>query len=181
MLVVLLGGARARKSSLACGLASDRGKPVTFIATAEVRDKEFARQIGQHRYERLDEWNTVEAPTEVTAARSEVAEEETAILECGTLRVANLLEQGLCEDEVVVFASALARRTPMRPRLVVTVSNGKGSGIVAGRVLARHVRDVLGRVHAAVSLRADHAFLVVAGRALPLVHPSLIRTEASSW
>lgn len=181
MLVVLLGGARSGKSALACALARDRGEPVTFIATAEARDDEFARRIERHRHERPREWSTVEAPTEVNAVLSGVAETETAILDCLTLWVANLLELGVSEDEVVAIASALARRASKRPGLVVAVSNEVGSGIVPEHGLARHFRDVLGRVNAAVSLEADHAFLVAAGRALSLVHPSVICAEAGSW
>ena len=45
-LVVLLGGARSGKSSLAVRLATERAAAVTLIATAEPRDEEMAARIG---------------------------------------------------------------------------------------------------------------------------------------
>lgn len=180
MLILLLGGARSGKSSLACALAGDSREPVTFIATAEARDDEFARRIERHRRERPTEWAAIEAPIGVTAALSNVASKETAIVDCLTLWVANLLEQGRDEEDIVALASAFARQASTRPGLVVAVSNEVGSGIVPTHAGARHFRDVLGRVNAAVSLHADQAFLVVAGRALALAHPSLIRARQES-
>ena len=57
-----------------------------------------------------------------------------------------------------------------RPGRTVVVSNEVGSGIVpTDNFLSRRYRDILGRVNIAFADRAEHAFLVVAGRLLPLL------------
>ena len=57
-----------------------------------------------------------------------------------------------------------------RPGKVIVVSNEVGSGIVpADDFLSRRYRDLLGRVNMVFAERAEDAFLVVAGRVLPLL------------
>ena len=63
---------------------------------------------------------------------------------------------------------AVADRAASREGTTITVSNEVGSGIVPDNPLSRRYRDVLGRVNIAFSGYAADAFLVVAGRALPL-------------
>jgi len=50
----------------------------------------------------------------------------------------------------------------------VVVTNEVGLGIVPMHELARRYRDTLGRVNAVFVTEAERAFLVVAGKALPL-------------
>jgi adenosyl cobinamide kinase/adenosyl cobinamide phosphate guanylyltransferase len=52
---------------------------------------------------------------------------------------------------------------------VVVVSNEVGYGIVPGDALSRRYRDLLGRVNSVFADRAGDAFLVVAGRVIPLL------------
>jgi adenosyl cobinamide kinase/adenosyl cobinamide phosphate guanylyltransferase len=54
----------------------------------------------------------------------------------------------------------------------VTVTNEVGLGIVPTNELARRYRDVLGRVNVAFAEAAAAAYLVVAGKALPLEEPT---------
>ena len=53
----------------------------------------------------------------------------------------------------------------------LVVSNEVGAGVVPDNELARTFRDVLGRVNAAMSLRATRAWFVAAGRVVPLLDP----------
>jgi adenosylcobinamide-phosphate synthase len=64
MLRVLLGGAWSGKSSLATHIARRSGRPVTFIATGERLDAEFAERIDRHRAERPGTWQTIEVRKE---------------------------------------------------------------------------------------------------------------------
>jgi adenosyl cobinamide kinase/adenosyl cobinamide phosphate guanylyltransferase len=161
-LVVFLGGARSGKSRLAVERASAAGLPVTFIATGEAGDDEMRDRIEQHRQERPPGWRTVEEPLEVGRALASVAPDETAILDCLSLWVANAMAARREPDDDALQAAV------SRQGLTIVASNEVGMGIVPVNALAREYRDVLGRVNAAWVGAADEAYLVVAGRTVKL-------------
>jgi adenosyl cobinamide kinase/adenosyl cobinamide phosphate guanylyltransferase len=165
-LTVLLGGARSGKSRLAVRLAQSSGQPVTFIATAEPRDAEMAERIARHRAERPDGWSTREEPRELEGALGPVSAGTTVIVDCLTLWVSNLLEDGLSDREVLDRARAAARLARDRAGTVIAVSNEVGSGVVPMTPLGRRFQDLLGEVNAAWVDEADRAGLMVAGRVL---------------
>ena len=164
-LVFLLGGARSGKSSLALRLAQDAAGPVTFLATGEALDDEMTKRIDRHRDERPAEWTTIEEPVELVGAIERVPADETLVVDCLSLWVANVFERREDVEDVARAAAALAAR---RPGLTVAVSNEVGLGVVPATESGRRYRDVLGRVNALWVDASERAFLVVAGRALPL-------------
>jgi adenosylcobinamide kinase / adenosylcobinamide-phosphate guanylyltransferase len=167
-LVLLIGGARSGKSSLALELAGRAGGPVTVVVTGEARDDEMAERIRHHRAERPSEWPVVEEPCDLGMALSRAAGEAAVIVDCLSLWVANLLERGDSDDEVEAAARAVAAEAAGRPGLTVAVTNEVGLGIVPATPLGRRYRDVLGRVNADWSDAADQVLFLVAGRALRL-------------
>jgi adenosyl cobinamide kinase/adenosyl cobinamide phosphate guanylyltransferase len=160
-LVVFLGGARSGKSRLALERAV---APVVFIATGEALDEEMADRIERHRGERPAEWQTVEEPVELERALADVPAGATAIVDCLSLWVANVLEAQPVEE----LAVRAARTAAEREGLTIAVTNEVGLGIVPDNALARTYRDALGRVNAIWAEAADEAYFVVAGRALRL-------------
>jgi adenosylcobinamide kinase/adenosylcobinamide-phosphate guanylyltransferase len=164
-LVVLVGGARSGKSSLALSLARDAGGRVTFVATGGPGDDEMHARIERHRRERPPGWDTVEAPEEIAPA---LAAEGTVVLDCLTLWVANLQGRELGRDEIVRRAVVAAEAAATRPGLTVAVTNEVGLGIVPATPLGREYRDLLGDVNQIWVDAADEAWLVVAGRRLRL-------------
>jgi adenosyl cobinamide kinase/adenosyl cobinamide phosphate guanylyltransferase len=167
-LVVLLGGARSGKSTLALELAAASGGRVAFVATGEALDDEMAARIAAHRAERPAEWLTVEEPLELDRALDAVDADATCIVDCLTLWVSNRLLQGDDAATIVDEARASAARAAGRPGLTVAVSNEVGLGIVPETPLGRSYRDVLGVVNRAWVDAAEWAGLVVAGRILRL-------------
>jgi adenosylcobinamide kinase / adenosylcobinamide-phosphate guanylyltransferase len=167
-LVTLLGGARSGKSRLAIELVSATGGPVTFIATGEARDEEMTERIESHRRSRPVGWTTIEEPHELERAVASLPRDHAAIVDCLSLWVANVLERGTPEDDIVACAAAAARAASSHGSLVVGVSNEVGLGIVPMSPLGRAYRDLLGTVNRVwVEASAEAAF-VVAGRLLPL-------------
>jgi adenosylcobinamide kinase / adenosylcobinamide-phosphate guanylyltransferase len=160
-LTVLLGGARSGKSALAVQLASAAGRPVTFVATGEARDAEMAARIDAHRRERPPEWTTVEEPIDLGGVLARAPADDTVVVDCLSLWVANLLERGIDADDAVAVAGARAAPT-------IVVTNEVGLGIVPETELGRTYRDALGRVNAAWVEVAGRALFVVAGRVLEL-------------
>ena len=173
MLVVLTGGARSGKSVAATSAAAHSTNPVVFIATAEPGDDEMAGRIERHRAERPPGWTTVEAPRDLLSAVKSVEPTATVIIDCLALWVTNLMLQDPAptNGEVVDQAELLAARLQARPGTALVVTNEVGSGIVPATPLARDFRDLLGVVNQTMVRAADAAYLVVAGRLLPLVEP----------
>jgi adenosyl cobinamide kinase/adenosyl cobinamide phosphate guanylyltransferase len=167
-LTVLLGGARSGKSALAVRRARAAGAAVVFIATAEALDDEMAARIERHRAEREMSWSTLEAPVDLAGALRKAPAEACAIVDCLSLWVANLIQLGHDEDELVELARAAAGFAAARPGPTIAVSNEVGMGVVPEYALGRRYRDALGRVNAIWAEQADEAFLVVAGRGLAL-------------
>ena len=170
-LTLLLGGARSGKSALAVRLAGRWDGPVTVVATGEARDGEMAERIRRHRAGRPAGWRTVEEPLDLEAAIARAPEEALVLLDCLTLWVSNLMEQGLTDEQVGRRARSAAAAAAARAAPTVVVSNEVGAGIVPADALSRRYRDLLGQVNAAWAAAADQALLLVAGRAVPLLDP----------
>jgi adenosyl cobinamide kinase/adenosyl cobinamide phosphate guanylyltransferase len=166
--VLLLGGARSGKSRLALSLAEGAEAPVTFVATAEALDDEMRERIERHREERPAGWRTDEEPLELAAALGRVPPARTAVVDCLSLWVSNLLGRGDDADAVRAAALRAAAAAAGRTALTVAVSNEVGLGIVPATPLGRAYRDLLGEVNRIWADAADETYLVVAGRRLRL-------------
>lgn len=170
-LTVLIGGARAGKSSLASRLASHTGLPVTLVATAQALDEEMKRRIARHREERPSEWETVEEPLDLGEALAAIDPARTVVVDCLTLWVSNLVLGDYADDEIEKRAAAVAQTAADREAPAFVVTNEVGSGVHPSTDLGRRFRDVLGRVNVIWSEVATDAYLVVAGRSIPLNPP----------
>ena len=149
------------------------GAPVVFVATAEAGDDDMAGRIERHREERPAGWTTVEASRDLEAAVASVDREATLIIDCLGLWVTNrMLRDPPSAVELVEEAAGLARELASRPGQALVVTNEVGSGVVPATPLGRDFRDVLGLVNQAMVRAADDAYLVVAGRLLPLLDPA---------
>jgi adenosyl cobinamide kinase/adenosyl cobinamide phosphate guanylyltransferase len=162
---MLLGGARSGKSTLAVQLA---GESATFVATGTDGDEEMAERIRRHRAERPAGWTTIEEPLALGAALGSVAREETAVVDCLSLWVSNLVEADWGDTAIEQEAAAVAQQAAARLGLTVVVSNEVGLGIVPATPLGRRYRDLLGVVNRTFAAEADRALLVVAGRGIEL-------------
>lgn len=170
-LTLLLGGARSGKSALAVQLAGRWDGSVTVVVTGEARDAEMAERIRRHRAERPGEWRTVESPRDLESALAGAPAGAFVLLDCLTLWVSNLMEEGLGDEQVVARARSAAAVAAARSAPTVAVSNEVGAGIVPADALSRRYRDLLGQVNAVWASAATHVLLLVAGRAVPLADP----------
>ncbi len=166
--VMFTGGARSGKSSLALRCAAACAVPVVFVATGEAFDDEMRHRISLHKAERPSEWVTVEEPRELLSAVEAVPAESCVVIDCLSLWVSNLMLSDVESTVIEARALAVVGVLAARPGPGVVVTNEVGSGIVPDNALARGYRDVLGRVNAIFSLRADNAYLAVMGRVIHL-------------
>jgi adenosyl cobinamide kinase/adenosyl cobinamide phosphate guanylyltransferase len=168
-LTFLIGGARSGKSALAVRMAAAGPPPTTVVATAEALDDEMAERIASHRSERPSSWATVEEPLDLEAALGATTDGGTMVIDCLTLWVANLIGAGRTDAQVIGTTGKVAAGADKRRGRVIVVSNEVGSGIVPGDEASRRYRDLMGRVNTEFAARATEAFLVVAGRVIPLM------------
>ena len=169
--ILVLGGARAGKSSYALQLAAERervsGSKVCFIATAQALDEDMATRIERHRAERPSQWLTIEEPYEIDEALRRT-DARIVIVDCLTLLVSNwLLRDELeCEPKLNQLISSSINIAKARDQTIICVSNEVGLGLVPDTPMGRRYRDLLGRVNQQLAQAADEVYLLVAG--LPL-------------
>ena len=172
MLTVLLGGARSGKSRLAIELAVEAGELVTYLATAPdiPGDHELALRVARHRAERPPTWSTIEEQLDLAGALARV-ETPIVVVDCLTVWLGNMMFHEHHEAAIVEASDAAINAIGERRLEAVVVSNEVGLGVIPANELAREYRDLLGRVNQRWVAAADHALLMVAGRALELANP----------
>jgi adenosylcobinamide kinase / adenosylcobinamide-phosphate guanylyltransferase len=167
--VLVLGGARSGKSTVACRIAQQSGADVTFIATARPLDDEMRARIAAHLDDRPASWVTVEVPLELSESVAGVDSTHAIIVDCVTVWISNLIvERGLSHDEVLDRVDDLIQACLRRDAPTVVVSNEVGMGVVPDTELGRSFRDLQGFVNSRLAASAERAGLVVAGRILDL-------------
>lgn len=167
-LILVLGGARAGKSTFALHLAKqhagDEGS-VCFIATAQAFDDEMAARIARHREERPTHWTTIEEPFQIDEAVITALNSSVVLIDCVTLFVSNWLLRSE-ERKLQEVAESFLSNIRSHAQTVICVSNEVGLGLVPETPLGRTFRDALGRVNQEFAEAADEVYLLVAG--LPL-------------
>jgi len=168
-LALILGGARSGKSRYALDLAGAFPPPRLYMATAEAGDEEMAARIAQHRRDRGEGWDTVEAPLDLVGALDQAqGRYEVILVDCLTLWLSNRLLLGGDRTEFQSVGVELAAAVENAVTPTILVSNEVGWGIVPENPLAREFRDRAGRLHQLIAAAADLVVLLVAGLPLTL-------------
>lgn len=178
------GGARSGKSRFAVALAARLaagGSGVAYLATMQPLDAELEARVARHRAERPAAWRTIEEPRDLLAGLAAADPSAVVLLDCLSLWVTNHLlplgespspaaTAGL-ETHLLGSLDDLLRAAAARPGDLIVVTNEVGDGVVPDTVLGRAFRDLLGVANQRVASQAARAWLLVAGRALPLPAP----------
>lgn len=159
---LILGGARSGKSAFAERLASQSGRPVTYIATAEAHDAEMAARIAHHRQQRPAHWQVLEAPLQLTESLQAHARADALLLvDCLTLWLSNHLLHA--PEALQQTLDTLLQTLPKLPGEVILVSNEVGQGVVPMGALSRRFVDEAGRLHQRLAGQCSEVVMVVAG------------------
>ncbi|MGE5398369.1 MAG: bifunctional adenosylcobinamide kinase/adenosylcobinamide-phosphate guanylyltransferase [Chitinophagales bacterium] len=177
-LILITGGARSGKSTMAEKLATNlgiKGKKVVYIATASAGDEEMKERIARHRQERPTEWETVEETLQVEEIiKKKVGTAGVILIDCLTLLVSNWLlaedidwdREGLNRERqarILDKAKRLARTARQVKSDVIMVTNEVGFGLVPDNSMGRAYRDVLGLVNQIMAADADEVYLLCSG------------------
>ncbi|MCL2894609.1 bifunctional adenosylcobinamide kinase/adenosylcobinamide-phosphate guanylyltransferase [Brenneria tiliae] len=175
-MILITGGARSGKSALAEKLAARRRDKVLYIATSLVTDNEMAERVRLHRASRPHHWRTWEGYRDLDRViTQQAAPDEAVILECVTTMITNLLfeQAGDTPPERMDFPAiealiqqqiaALIAACTHSASPIYLVTNELGMGIVPENRLARHFRDIAGRVNQRLAAAAEEVYLVVSG------------------
>ena len=174
-MILITGGARSGKSRHAESLLQSFAS-VLYIATSAVIDDEMAARIQHHRNSRPSHWRTAERSRDLTPLITpDNPPDEAILLECVTTLVTNILFAEGGETDPAEWDYAALERIVMQeitqliaacracPAPVLLVTNEVGLGIVPDNRLARHFRDIAGRVNQMLAAAADEVWLVVSG------------------
>ncbi len=147
-------------------------EPVLYIATCRpgLNDPEMSSRIAVHRARRPIGWTTLEAPEDLPKAIASASTGATLLVDCLTLWVSGLLEEGAGSQEAIDLVARESARLAgalRREGRILIVTNEVGMGIVPATPLGRVFRDAAGLVNTAVAAVADRVLLCVAG--LPMV------------
>jgi adenosylcobinamide kinase / adenosylcobinamide-phosphate guanylyltransferase len=169
---LILGGARSGKSAYAERLASALELPVTYIATAQVYDDEFAKRVEHHKTRRPPYWGLVEAPFNLEQTLLENDAPETClIVDCLTLWLAQCICPDCDKPERLDWQAekqALLAALPKLQAQVFLVSNEVGMGIVPLGEINRQFQDEQGRLNQDIAAIANQVSFVAAGLPLKL-------------
>ncbi len=168
--ILILGGCRSGKSTLALQFAARLGRRKLFLATAEALDDEMRERIAQHRMARGPDWTTIEEahdPARVLVQRG--LEFDVVLIDCLTVWLGNLLAPHHSQPSRFepARAQSLLDALAKRPAHIIAVSNEVGLGIVPENELARRFRDEQGRLNQQIAAIADTVVFMAAG--LPMV------------
>ncbi|WP_047250320.1 bifunctional adenosylcobinamide kinase/adenosylcobinamide-phosphate guanylyltransferase [Chromobacterium subtsugae] len=166
---LISGGARSGKSAHAEDLARRHPGPVCYLATAEVRDAEFARRVERHRAQRPAHWRVAEAGRGLAAAIAAAdCPGGLVLVDClGMWLMRFFGEPGFDEAGYAVERDALLAALDGARGEILLVSNEVGWGVVAGDAETRRFVDELGRLNQLAAARCQRVTLVACG--LPLV------------
>ena len=169
--VLVLGGARSGKSVAAERMLAGRDR-VDYVACGmpvdEDADPAWAERVRSHRERRPGHWTTRE-----TLDLEDVLGKSTGapvLVDCLSTWLAGVMDEcGLwtgaagADKELAARVDGLLHAWHATTRVVVTVSNEVGSGVVPATASGARYRDELGRLNALIAAECEQAWLCTAG------------------
>lgn len=175
-MILITGGARSGKSTLAESIAKETGENIVYIATAIPFDDGMKDRIKRHRESRPRDWQTIEKYDDFQdiIENQNFINCDTVLLDCMTLMVSNLLlESGIDFEkcsyndidkiEKYIFNQINILLKVTREKKFIVVTNEVGMGLVPSYKLGSVFRDIAGRVNQHLAARSKEVYLTVSG------------------
>ena len=165
---LVTGPARSGKSEWAERLAVQSGKPVIYVATAQVDpvDEEWQARIQQHQSRRPKHWSTLQVPIELSTTIQQASEASCLLVDSLGTWLANILDQ----DEATWnnTLQMLLQSLQQAQCTIILVTEETGWGIVPAYPIGRTFRDRLGTLVRQIGAIANPVYLVTAGHVINL-------------
>lgn len=164
--ILVTGAARSGKSEWAERLASESGKQIIYVATAQryENDSDWDARIDLHIARRLESWRSLEVPFDLAGTIDLGIENECFLIDSLGSWVGNCLEMN--EENWRSGCDCLISSIKSSVASLIFVSEETGWGVIPAYPMGRLFRDRLGRLVREVGQVADQTFLVVAGFAV---------------
>jgi adenosylcobinamide kinase / adenosylcobinamide-phosphate guanylyltransferase len=164
-LTLVTGGAASGKSRWAEHLVDFAARKKVYVATAQSYDDEMTAKIAQHRKDRGQNWQTIEAPLDLDVALKGNWKDEIILVDCLTMWLSNHM---LAESDLAAKTDALLVRLESLHVPLILVTNEVGASVVPDNALARRFQREQGRLNQRIAAKADLVVAVMAGLPLAL-------------
>ncbi|HPO91702.1 MAG TPA: bifunctional adenosylcobinamide kinase/adenosylcobinamide-phosphate guanylyltransferase [Victivallales bacterium] len=161
-IILISGGARSGKSSMALDFAKNSKSPF-YIATGWAGDEEMAARIAKHQIERGERWKTIEERFFISSSieKAVASNADFIVVDCLTIWLSNMMLND--KDWLTELKKCLEFLEKSPHPVVVFVSNEVGCGIVPGDKVSREFRDNAGTVNKIFANFADEVYLCFCG------------------
>lgn len=167
--ILVTGPTKSGKSEWAETLALQCGKPVIYVATAQIdpADSEWLQRIEQHRCRRPLNWVTLEVPRNLVETITNSPSPSCLLVDSLGTWVANLLEQDNSSWEKIEQNLILSLEQVGNKDAII-VAEEIGWGVVPAYPSGRLFRDRLGSLVRRCGAIAHPVYLVTGGHVLNL-------------
>lgn len=162
----ITGGERSGKSRFGQELALKSANNPVYLATARIKDDDFARRVNKHQAERDQRWETIEEPVHIS--NPDLAG-RTVVLDCITLWLTNIFYDNKQEHNAAldVVKNEWVAICTKNINLIV-ISNELGMGVHGNTHETRKFVELQGWVNQYIASTADEAWMMVSGIPLKL-------------
>ena len=184
MMILILGGSGSGKSAYAEDYLLRTDKKKYYIATMQIWDEEMQAKVDRHHRLRQGKgFTTIEQPTALEQAASQMEPEAAVLLECMSNLAANeMFSREQPVDRETVIAKILQGMEGLRKQadpLVIVTNNVFEDGIAYDSATIEYI-EALGRVNERLAAEADEVVEVVAG--IPQrIKPGSPGAKAQNW
>lgn len=193
-LVVVIGGQKSGKSSIASRLARRSGRPVRLVTPARGDDPELAERIARHRADRPADV-TVDETFDVAGALRAIPDDAVVVDALDTWLLEAMQERGLFDEDaataalgsaglsaqeaVLASVDEIVAASAERDGPTIVIAGTIGMGMHGPTLASRRYEDLHGMATQALGRAAASVLLVVAGRVLELTDVDDLHLELS--
>lgn len=160
-IILITGGARSGKSSMAESMALSLSPNPIYMATARIWDEEFRQRVIRHQQNRGPQWTNIEEEKQLSLHD---CSGRVVLVDCITLWCTNFFfDLGADVQQALQAVEEEFDRFTAQEATFLFVTNEIGLGEVSANEVQRKFTDLQGWVNQYVAQRADEVYLMVSG------------------
>ncbi len=160
-LILVTGGQRSGKSSLAQKMAEEKSQKPIFLATSRIWDKDHARRIRRHKQDRPDNWITLE---EEKYFSKHGFNNQIVVIDCITLWLTNFFYDNKQDiDKSLQEAEREIDYLTQQNAEFIIVSNELGMGAHPNSLTQMRFNDLQGWTNQYIAKKAEAVYLMISG------------------